>query len=258
MHKHIKSSGFASFRRQLALYNIKRKRKTNIQPQFSHPLLRKGRIDLLKQIKRLRQTGMKDPDQINIPLLESCRSRLVEKMVNPDGVNLMKFRIMTLDFIKEADRYIGKGIAAFFNKLNILIRNAFPSIKMVISQELNDAETNVCIKDDTNLININRKSSLVKLVNIFLTKLDNMLSSQQHYVEFPLSLEKFIAVDQIFKNIIPEKADTKCDSLVSKEKPSNLFIPKYPEKEKFKNENRVEETRLFDEKNKDLFYTVDK
>ena len=110
MHKHIKSSGFASFRRQLALYNIKRKRKTNVQPQFSHPLLRRGRLDLLKQIKRLRQTGIKDPDQINIPLLESCRSRLVEKMVNPDGVNLMKFRIMTLDFIKEADRYIGKGL----------------------------------------------------------------------------------------------------------------------------------------------------
>ena len=234
MYRQIKSTSFASFRRQLALYDIKRKKNTKMIPSFSHILLKRGRSDLLKQIKRLRQTGTKTHDQVNSALLELCRSRLNKRMNDSNEVKSVNFKLITLNFIQEVDRYNGKGIAAFFKKFVQQINYAFPNIKSQICQQIKDTERILYSKNNKNSMDRNKKANLIKFINTFLTKLDDDFRWKKNYKKVPLNFDDYKIYPNPFKNILPKKAHNNCALNSHETKPSKLFIPKYPETSKFK------------------------
>ena len=244
MKIHFKSKGFEAFRRQLALYGFKREKNTNKQPIFQHPFLIRDREDLIHKIERSKQIIIKTAVSINRILIDSCRLKISKNKDDSKERNLSKLRLMFLDSLEHTNKYFGKGIANFLDRIILMLNNTFPRIRNRLSFDIQNAKQTI---HRTRLYkqtpNLSTRELLIKLINSFLSEIDKELteaSINQRVTEFDKSLMKLDEIPLSFCRTISERKNKNSETLFDRETSSLLLSPIHQCESKSVGQNHID------------------
>lgn len=176
---HLKTMNFNSFRRQLSLYGFNREKHTSKKPTFSHPLFRQDREELLDQIVRAKQNGMKSKFTVSSAMLASCQSQI--DRISSRSQDKAQTQQMTrfFDHINSLNQFFGIGLIKFTKVLISLLNEVFPEIAKRQEDNIINAQK---LLYQTHLVSpaktVNKKEILIILINGLLSSIEKELKDK--------------------------------------------------------------------------------